>query len=235
MKKSKKTIVVVLAFLMLLISLCGCSKSNDSGESNNNPSIVSSSVPSLDDKTTRDEQSSFEEMSFGYLDYTLFEKYWTKGTFRCGTDFPEGEYYIMSLYGANAMYDVADNPNDFSWSHYRIIRRVFVKEGQYVNIPSGGLLVVSDEFDSNKLKNYGIFIVGKDLPAGDYKITTLSKKYESKLGNITGIKGAYQISNSSPENEPEECGVLFDDQKYISVEDGQFLVLNNVKLEFVGN
>lgn len=174
------------------------------------------------------------ELSFGFLDHTIFTQYWTDGTYRCGSDFPAGDYYIMSIYGANAMYGVSDNPNDFTWSSQRVFRKVSVKEGQYVKVMYGGIMVPANEVDSSNWETYGVFLVGKDLPEGDYKIVTISDYCDSDIAAIQGAKGAYQICDSSPDSDPISCDPLFESQSYISVKNGQYLIINDLQLTLCG-
>lgn len=173
------------------------------------------------------------ELSYGFLDHNLFSQYWTGGTLRCGIDFPPGDYYIFSLYGADALYDVVDNPNDFSWSYHRMMRKVHVENGQYVRA-NGSILVSADEVDTNNWVKYGVFLVGKDLPEGDYQVVTITDRYNTEIQHISGVRGAYQINEGSPENDPIDCTPLFDNQHYISLKNGQYLIINNANLTLCG-
>lgn len=168
------------------------------------------------------------ELSYGYLDPALFSESWEYATYRCGSDFPAGEYYIMSITDAAAMYDVSDDPTDFQWSMYQVLRKVTVKDGQYVKIPHGGMMVHANEVDTSNWEKYGVFLVGKDLPEGEYKIETLNDY--CALINTKGTRGAYQICEGSPENIPISCNMLFENQAYITLKNGEYLVINNVKL-----
>lgn len=174
-----------------------------------------------------------KELSYGFLDHTMFSQYWSGDisgkVLRCGSDFEPGEYYIFSLWGANALYSVSSNPNDFSYSYERVMRKIHVEKGQYVML-TDAILVKAEDVDTSNWGKYGVFIVGKDLPAGEYKIETISKRYVSDLSNIDGIPGAYQISRNSPEAEPIECSSLFAESTYINLNDGEYIVINNAKM-----
>lgn len=225
----KKYCCLLLA-ICLLLSVCGCSaKTQTESSKEQSASHISetSKMPVANPTNT--------EISYGFIDYKMFDSYLTKGTYRCGSDFDEGYYYILSLYSAEAYYDVSDNPNDFTWSDYRVIRKISASTGQYVKLSSAALLVSADEIDESNWKMYGVFLVGTDLPEGDYKITSLEDSYHSELENITGICGAYQISNNTPVDEPENCCPLFDKQTYISVKNGQYVVINNARMTLVGS
>jgi len=185
-------------------------------------SSVPSSLPLLSKK-----------LSYGFLDYTMFSQYWSGDisgkVLRCGSDFEPGDYYIFSLWGANALYDVSNNPNEFSYSFERVMRKIHVEKGQYIML-TDAILVKADDVDTSNWSKYGVFIVGKDLPAGEYKIETISKQYVSELSNIEGIPGAYQISRNSPETEPIECSSLYAESTYINLNDGEYIVINNAKM-----
>lgn len=183
-----------------------------------------------DVKLSDNSDQSQTVIEYEFLDHTDFTDYWYDGIFRCGTDFEAGEYYILSLYSAGALYDVSDSPNDFTWSEVRLIRKVVVQDGQYVNVDQDGIMVPADEVDTSDWNKYGVFLVGRDLPAGDYKIETISETYSSDLYGISGISGAYQINDSDVNSNPIDSGYLFESQSYITLEDGQYIVIVNARL-----
>lgn len=175
------------------------------------------------------------EIEYSFLDYTEFSEYWYDGVFRCGTDFESGDYYILPLYGAGALYEVSDSPDDFTWSYYRLLRKVSVDEGQYVNVSDDGIMVHADEVDMENWSKYGVFLVGKDIAEGEYKMETITDEYNTALGNITGIHGAYQLNESDINAEPLESDYLFDSQKYITLKDGQYITISNIRLTNVNS
>ncbi len=227
----KKYLCVLAAILLLL--MCGCSSTTQ-----DNTAVQSSEEVLPTEQTTQvvrsEDYPTITEISYGFFDYQMFDEYLNDGVYRCGTDFEPGEYYIFSLYNAACQYKVCDNPNDFSWSHYRVIYKVSVDSGQYVQLSNEALLVAATDVDESNWTQYGVYLVGVDIPAGDYKVTTLEDRYYSELGNISGVRGAYQISDNSPVDDQADASVLFDDQTYISVEDGQYVAIVNAKMEYVG-
>ena len=188
-------------------------------------------VPPLEETTNTTEVYPIPtntELSYGFLDRALFSESWEDGIYRCGSDFPAGEYFIMSISDASALFDVANSPDGFSWTRHRVFRKITANVGQYVEILPGGIMVSTKELDMSNMEKYGVFLVGKDLPEGDYKITTITDY--CPLTNTKGVRGAYQISNDSPENTPESCDNLFHNQAYITLKTGQYLTINNAKL-----
>lgn len=208
----KKYLCIIIA-ISILTAICGCSSKTKVNEAS-----------SVSEQTN---YPSNREISYEFIDFKDFDNYLTDGKYKCGSDFPEGDYYIMSIHGAAALYDVCDNPNDFSWYDYRLMRKISVKVGQYIYLSNGAICVPADEVNIDNWNQYGVFLVGVDLPEGDYKITSITDEYCTELDNISGIRGAYQICEKSPENEPIECQPLFDKQTYISVKDGQYIIINN--------
>lgn len=173
------------------------------------------------------------ELEYGFIDYTEFSEYWFDGVFRCGTDFEAGDYYILPLFGDGAIYEVCDSPDEFSWSYHRLLRKIAVKDGQYVNIAHGEIMVKSEDVDTDNWSKYGVFLVGKDVPAGEYKMETINSEYKTDLYYVQGINGAYQINTGDIESTPSDCSMLFDSQGYITLEEGQYITITNTKLTSV--
>lgn len=169
-------------------------------------------------------------VEYRFIDYTDFSQYWFDGVFRCGTDFSAGDYYILPLFGAGAMYDVSSSPNDWSWSNYRCLRKISAKEGDYVNVEHGAIMVSATEVDTNNWRKYGVYLVGRDILAGEYKMETITDTYCTDLYNIEGISGAYQICDNNIENNPVDSNYLFESQKYITLENGQYIAITNISL-----
>ena len=168
-------------------------------------------------------------VKYSFVNYQDFSQYWYNGIFRCGTDFEPGEYYILPLFGSGAEYDVNDNPDDWSWSENRLLRKVSVEKGQYVNVAFGAIMVRASDIDTNNWSKYGVFQVGVDLLAGEYKIEKLGTDYRTDLYKITGIDAEYQINPDGVDAEPLYCNYV-STQRYITLEDGQFIIITNAKL-----
>lgn len=184
------------------------------------------------DSTTENSQTPpilATRVEYSFVDYQDFSQYWYNGIFRCGTDFEPGEYYILPLFGAGAEYDVNNNPDDWSWSENRLLRKVSVEKGQYVNVAFGAIMVRASDIDTNNWSKYGVFQVGVDLLAGEYKIEKIGTDYRSDLYKITGIDAEYQINPDGIDAEPLYCNYV-ETQRYVTLEDGQFIIITNAKL-----
>lgn len=171
------------------------------------------------------------ELSFEFIDASEFVDCLTNGTYKCGVEFEPGDYYVLSMYGAQANYDANNSPSDFSYSDYRVIHKIRVDKDQYIKL-NKSLLVPAQRIDVNNLKKYGIFLVGKDLPAGEYKLESITDSYHNKsFGvNITGISGAYQICSGSPDGTLIDSSRVSEKQTYISLQNGQYITINNLHL-----
>lgn len=238
----QKNISILLSLIVLLCSLVGCS-SNEQGEA----SEIHAEQTTVQTEISTDEENAIStntktncsksmnnEISYGFLNHAQFREYWLYGTYRCGTDFPAGDYYIMSVYGAECIYGVSDSADGFEWQGERVLRKITAKEGQFVKIPSAGIMVSKNEFDTINLEKLGIFLVGKDLPEGDYRLTSITDVCTSDIMNVQGVCGGYQICNDSPDSEPVLCSALFENQSYISVKNGQYIIINNLHMELCG-
>lgn len=171
--------------------------------------------------------------SFEFIDPSDFSDCLANGTYKCGVEFEPGDYYIVSMFDAEACYDVSDTPNDFPGLGSKIIHKINVKNGQYIKL-GYAFLVPEKLIDLNNLQKYGIFLVGKDFPAGEYKIESVTDMYQNKTYMVQALS-AYQITSDSPFGKVVESSMLFDKQSYITLQDGQYITMNNLRLTPVNN
>ncbi len=233
----RKTISWMVILFLLVVPLGGCSSNSDlpsqdvnltNQTQNTNETVAKVGSTSTTTQPTY-QKGTNTELKFEFLDCASFSRYWTNGIYRCGLDFPAGDYYIMSIFGANALYCASDSPNSFEDSTQRMLRKVSVENKQYVQIQYGGIMVPANEVDTSNWKKYGVFLVGEDLQEGDYRITSVASSCTiDGICNIQNISGAYQICDDSPEKEPIACGMLTGNQSYITVKNGQYLIINNL-------
>lgn len=220
----KKIIVSFIFLVLLTTSAC-------SNQTLNTPAHT----PSNDVSTSKPASKSIpanKEISFEFLDTSMFPNiYLSDGEYRCGTDFDPGDYYILSLHGAEALYDVSNSPDNFSWSYHINTRLIHAKEGQFIKL-GDAILIPYNELDTTDWTVYGSYLVGRDLPAGTYKAETLSNSYtNSTYGiNISGPYASYQITQQSPVGNLIKASLLFDKQAYLELKEGQYITINNMRL-----
>lgn len=109
-------IYVLVAIIVILAVIFAVLMVNILGKSGENESSMEEPVEAIQDFKNENLPTAVE---YRFVDYTDFSQYWFDGVFRCGADFNAGDYYILPLFGAGAMYDVSGSPNDWSWSNYR--------------------------------------------------------------------------------------------------------------------
>ena len=154
---------------------------------------------------------------------------WKKaGMYKVGADLAAGEYAIEPL-GDAAYYAVAaDSSGDMG----SIITNdllagctvfVTVKDGQYLTVQSAKFT----NADSYEVKvanpvNQGMYRIGRDIPAGEYKITSRGMPYYAVQ------KDSYNELSSIVSND-----TMFEGSLYVTVKDGQYLLLKQCVAERV--
>ena len=148
-----------------------------------------------------------------------------KGMYKIGTDMPAGEYVIVS----NTMTYVAIT-SDSSGTFDSIIANdnfnnrtiITVSEGQYLEFNSGKAYPISEApkvvISNGELKE-GMYKVGLDIPAGEYKIASTVSSAYVEISADSSHELASIVSNDN-----------FEGEKYISVSDGQYLKFSRAKL-----
>lgn len=149
---------------------------------------------------------------------------WKKaGMYKVGADIQSGEYIIQPL-GDAAYYAVSTNS---SGSMDSIVANdliagcpvyVTVRSGQYLTVQSAKFSEAeSYEVRPSSPIKQGMYRVGRDIPAGEYKVTStgmatycaVQKDSFNTLGSI--------LSNDA----------LFEGSKYITVRNGQYLLIKD--------
>lgn len=211
-----------------------------SSDDTNNESATSSheeTINSLEDSETIAESNSSDveldsssNFNFLFCDDGIFDVYYKDGTmYKCGTDIEPGEYVIFGYCG-NAYYDIYESAekNSIEYQNGNLLH-VSLKDGQYIDLHSG-ILIPDSQFDYNNLKQYGIFLVGKDLEAGEYKIEKITSEYQSKFAKLSINTGDYSIYFNIHEQPYTTGYVLGDGQEYITLKNGEYIALTNLKM-----
>jgi hypothetical protein len=149
-------------------------------------------------------------------------QWYSASTYKVGVDIPAGEYYLentgpisayMAVYGDSSGSNILVNEN-FETHYY-----ITLESGQYFEISSGRALPVNSlqaVFSAGEL-SAGMYRVGADIPAGEYKLTEISP----------GASLAYMcVYDNSSANQEIQTNDIFEGSKYITVTDGQYLYLS---------
>ncbi|WP_406537401.1 hypothetical protein [Methanobrevibacter sp.] len=145
------------------------------------------------------------------------------GEYKVGDDIPAGEYYVKCD-GYNLYVEVAsDSSGDLDSIIYNLNTEggayITVNDGEYLKIQGGNLYELDKAPDRGAEDGYykdGMYKVGEDIPAGEYQVES------------TGDLAYIEVSGDSRH---QIDGIItndnFESNKYITIEDGQYLTLSN--------
>ena len=141
------------------------------------------------------------------------------GTYKIGVDLDPGLYLILGYANSSTYFQISppNAPSDISANgNFYNHQYVEVMENEYLTF-SGGYAVNGNDFgpsaaDETPLVE-GMYEVGKDIPAGEYKLTA------------TSGMGYYAVYGDARHDEIEE-NEIFTANTYVIVYDGQFLIMS---------
>ena len=145
------------------------------------------------------------------------------GDYVVGKDLPAGEYYVKCN-SYNLYVEVASDP---SRAVDKIVYNlnthggtyITLEDGQYLRIQGGDLYKLDQAPDAKpsdgKYKE-GMFKVGEDIPAGEYKIKSTEKQGYYEIATDSGHKIENVVKNDN-----------FDDTASVKLEKGQYITLTN--------
>lgn len=227
-KKVKKPIwkkwwVWILAVIIVAAITSGGESDKDTDASNNSNQGIVVQEESAD---TTQEESNLEEQG----NTNKEEKKDTKikaGTYKIGLDLPAGEYvffakgmgYIeVASDSTGSLESIISNDNVSGHTY------ITVNDGEYLKLRSGEAYAVADApsvVPTDGIYKDGTYIVGKDIPAGEYKVTVNSN---IGMGYIEVSSDSRGDLNSIITNDN-----LMEDS-YITVQDGQYLKLSGAEI-----
>ena len=152
------------------------------------------------------------------------------GTYECGVDLDAGEYVLIETTKNSGFYEhTYDNTGDASsiisngWCISRMI--ITIKPGEYFTFESGEMYPIDYappvDLSSGKLKA-GMYLVGKDFEAGEYKL----------IPDKNASQGGLAIISSDSRNDYSSNIVneFFETEIYLTVKDGQYLKMHRCVL-----
>lgn len=154
--------------------------------------------------------------------FNPIENGWTDGVFKCGKDIPCGEYVLISdtSNGYYAFLSGTDGSNIIANDKFGSIAYVNVSENTYLEIRGCRVVPYSEETIYTVIGNgyvTGMYKVGKDLPAGRYK--------------LTAIAGGYYAIQNTPQGNIISNKFFGQGTVYVTVEHGQYITLSGVVVE----
>ena len=202
----KKRLMAIAIPAMIATTLTACGSSEAQTQDNN----------SAGSATTTIEQQQTESQD-------ELEQY-DAGMYKVGTDIPAGEYILdpsaMAYYqvasdSTGALESIVSNDN-FSGTRY-----ITVSDGQYLTLTSCTAYPAS-YVSEGKVKNDnlsgGMYKVGVDIEAGEYKVTPEGDGYYEVDSSSAGTLDAI-VANEN-----------FSSDVYVTVADGQYLKLSGATL-----
>ncbi len=189
--------------------------------------IATASASGSEDANTNDKPVEIQQS--GEINANTEEKeeldIWTKaGTYKVGTEIPAGEYIVVATSG-NCYVEVnKDSSGSFDSivSNDNTSTRLYVTliDGQYFKV-SGGKFAIEDKVapfePENGIYDQGVYKVGKDIPAGEYKIIANDSNCYIEVSS-----DSYMTFNSIITNDNISLG----ESTYITVSNGQYLKFN---------
>lgn len=208
-KKKKKngclTSIIVFTVIMAVMAAMGSTDNNKSSKPTSSPSN------SVSQSTTQKTPVENEKSD------------WIKsGMYKVGKDIPAGEYIVVCD-SVSCYIEVA---NDSSGTIDSIVTNdnisthtyISLSNGQYFTV-KGGKFIPEEKMDAFQSQNgqfgEGKYKVGKDIPAGEYKVKATGSCY---IEVSTGSKG---VLDEIVTNDNIETGT----EKYITISDGQYVTV----------
>lgn len=162
-------------------------------------------------------------LAFKYVDVSLIPNGLGEGTYKVGKDIDPGEYIA---YGLNSVSQIKQFNSLDEQEDTEEIDGLFIdltlEENQYIEVESG-IILPKSTFDMNNLAQYGIYKVGQDIEAGEYKVASISDSYESSYEEVDGALGALEVADEALGGNVFKTVDLYDGQKYVTLEDGQYV------------
>ncbi|MFC5466925.1 hypothetical protein [Lederbergia graminis] len=182
--------------------------------------VVENGEPA-DDENDQNQEANEENNDEGKID---------QGTYKVGTDIAAGEYLVFAqgmAYIENAsdstgnLDSIIFNDNLMNDAH----SYVTLKDGEYFKLTSGYMYPVdkapSVQPDDGLYKD-GMYKVGTDIPAGEYKV---------KLDNSTDMGYLEVSTNSRHDLSSIVTNEIVQADMYITVKDGQYIKLQGVSIQ----
>lgn len=150
------------------------------------------------------------------------------GTYKIGKDIPAGEYLVISKNmtyiectkdSTGALESIVFNDNLTSKSNSYIT----LNDGEYFKLTGGEMYPAAEApsiIPSDGLYKDGMYKVGQDIPAGEYKV------------KLTGDMGYTEVSTNSR----HQLGSIVTNENvqadtYLTVQDGQYLKMTGVQIQ----
>ena len=197
----KKVLGVLISGIMI-VGMTGCSSSDDTSQDLTTQQSDTTSITEPVEEVSTKPDNAIEE-----------------GIYKVGSDIEAGTYALTTESGRGYYCISTDNLGDDILANDNFVENAFItiQDGQFLKLSNCFMIPEVEkeaiEIDGNEIGE-GIYRVGKDIPAGDYALTTQTSN------------GYYCISSDNLGNDIL-ANDNFKDNAYITIQDGQFLKLSN--------
>ena len=156
-------------------------------------------------------------------------KTYPAGMYKVGSDIPSGDYVLLpNVAGDLASFEITSSPDRkqdsiISNDNFSGRELISISDGQYLNVSDAAIYKLSEAPAVNKsAKQFadGMYCVGTDIPAGDYKVVPTDS-----------ISGYYEITSDNSHKFENMIGnQIVDHELYLTLENGQYIKLERAKL-----
>ena len=216
--KSKAPAIAVIVAVIALIGIIGSTGDDNAEETNESYPLFSDTAPDLEgSKSSPAESDEPEDPGM-----TMYKE----GQYKVGSDLPEGAYVLVCT-GSSAYFaystdangdDIIENDN---FEGHSIVD---VQSGEYLEIKRCYAVPLDEVPGFDPADGYlpeGCYIAGKHIAAGEYKVEM----------NPDANYAAYVCVYSDARRTDIVTNDNFDGSRYITVEDGQMLVIKRASVK----
>ena len=184
------------------------------------------------EQTTQTTQiESVEPQATPVVEETVEDNVIKAGTYKVGSEIEAGTYLVTSDGGLFGSYMelTKDSSGQFdsiiSNENFDTHTFIEVKDGEYLKIDDSSMVLVDDttKISHNGKLEDGMYRVGIDIPAGEYKVIPVEgSTFGAYLEVTTNARHNFDgiVANES-----------FENPTYITVKDGQYLTLSSCYIE----
>lgn len=226
-----KIIITAFFALMLIIGAASGSGSSSSDDSSSSPAVTTTATTTeeateTEETTTAQAEDATDAPTEAPTEAAATVDITKEGTYKVGVDIAAGEYCIFAMdsnfggyYSVNAdsVGDSIIGNENFDYNAF-----VTVSDGQYLEL-NRAMAIPAEQIAGSPYAimtdGEGEFRIGIDLPAGEYKLESTDE-----------IDGYYCVYDSSAPDAPIVTNENFSGQSYVTVSDGQYLLLSRCKI-----
>lgn len=216
---------IAVGVVLVLILFAAAGSGSDEEEQNPNEQMVSEGIQTEEAAQAASESVVTEEMQPEPTQTPAVTRY-DSGMYLVGQDIPAGEYAVFAERGMAYMEVDSDSSGNFDSilcnENFDYNTIVTLEEGRYFSM-TGAYAVPFEEAEIDTSGN-GMFKVGVNIPAGEYKIV-VDEDSGAGMGYLEVATDSSHDFTSIRTNDNIESST------YISVNEGEYLTLNRCHIE----